>query len=45
MNKLEEAWKQNPKLKFADIAKKKVIKRLRPVLLKYKSGKQYKSIF
>ena len=45
INKLEEAWKTNPKLKFNDIAKKKVTKRLRPVFLKYKSGKQYKSIF
>ena len=45
MNKLEEAWKSNPKLRFSDIAKKKVTKKLRPVFLKYKSGKQYKSIF
>ena len=45
INKLEEAWKTNPKLKFADISKKKITRRLRPVLLKYKNGKQYKSIF
>ena len=45
INKLEEAWKTNPKLKFTDISKKKVTRRLRPVLLKYKDGKQYKSIF
>lgn len=45
MNKLEEVWKTNPKLKFSDISKKKVTKRLRPVLLKYKNGRQYKSIF
>ena len=45
INKLEEAWKSNPKLKFNDLAKKKYTKRLRPVFLKYHSGKQYKSIF
>lgn len=45
MNKLEEAWKSNPKLRFSDIAKKKVTKKLKPVFLKYKSGKQYKNIF
>ena len=45
MNKLEEAWKSNPKLRFSDIAKKKVTKKLKPVFLKYKSGKQYKIIF
>ena len=45
MTKLEEAWKSNPKLKYNDIVKKKVTKKLRPVFLKYKSGKQYKYIF
>jgi hypothetical protein len=45
MIKLEEAWKTNPKLRYNDIAKKKVTKKLKPVYLKYKSGKQYKSIF
>ena len=45
INKLEEAWKSNPKLKFNDLAKKKYTKRLKPVFLKYHSGKQYKSIF
>ena len=45
MSKLEEAWKTNPKLKYMDISKKKVYRRLKPVLLKYKNGRQYKSIF
>lgn len=45
MNKLEQAWKTNPKLKYIDLTKKKFIRRLRPVLLKYKNGRQYKSIF
>lgn len=45
MINLEEAWKTNPKLKSTDIFKKKHVKRLRPVLLKYKSGKQYKTVF
>lgn len=45
MIRLEEAWKTNPKLKSTDILKKKVVRRLRPVLLKYKSGRQYKTIF
>jgi len=45
MINLEEAWKTNPRLKSTDIFKKKQIKRLRPVLLKYKSGKQYKTVF
>jgi hypothetical protein len=45
MIKLEEAWKTNPKLKYLDIAKKRVTKRLKPIYLKYKSGKQYKNIF
>jgi hypothetical protein len=45
MIKLEEAWKTNPKLKYLDIAKKRVTKKLKPIYLKYKSGKQYKTIF
>ena len=45
MIKLEEGWKTNPKLKNTDILKKKVVKRLRSVLLKYRSGRQYKSTF
>lgn len=45
INKLEEAWKSNPKVKFSDICKKKVTRRLRPVLLKYKNGRQYKYTF
>ena len=45
MIRLEEAWKTNPRLKSTDILKRKVTKRLRSVLLKYKSGRQYKFIF
>jgi regulator of nonsense transcripts 1 len=45
MIKLEEAWKTNPKLKSTDVLKRKIVKRLRSVLLKYKSGRQYKAIF
>jgi regulator of nonsense transcripts 1 len=45
MIRLEEAWKSNPRLKCTDILKRKVVKRLRSVLLKYKSGRQYKYIF
>jgi regulator of nonsense transcripts 1 len=45
MIRLEEAWKTNPRLKSSDILKRKTVRRLRSVLLKYKSGKQYKSIF
>ena len=45
MIRLEEAWKTNPRLKNTDILKKKIVRRLRSVYLKYKSGKQYKSIF
>jgi hypothetical protein len=45
MIKLEEAWKTNPKLRYLDIAKKKIQRTLKPIYLKYKSGKQYKNIF
>lgn len=45
MIRLEEAWKTNPKLKYNDILKKRVVKKLRPVLLKYRSGRQYKTVF
>ena len=45
MIKLEEAWKTNPKLRYFDIVKKRVTQKLKPIYLKYKSGKQYKNIF
>lgn len=45
MIRLEEAWKTNPKLKSTEVLKKRTTKRLRPVYLKYRSGKQYKTIF
>lgn len=45
MIRLEEGWKTNPRLKSTDILKRKTVRRLRSVLLKYKSGRQYKSIF
>ena len=45
MIRLEEAWKSNPRLRANEIFRKKQVRRLKPVLLKYKVGRQYKSIF
>lgn len=45
MIRLEEAWKSNPRLRANEVFKKKMVRRLRPVLLKYKQGRHYKAIF
>ena len=43
--KLEELWKTNAGAKFEDLSKKKPERRLRPLLMKYKDGDQYRRIF
>lgn len=38
-------WKTNPTAKYEDMKEKKVMKKLRPLKLKYKDGEQYRKIF